>query len=79
MAENNSCDVVIAHFKLWLVVEDTFGNDTALPDGNWGQTDLIGDITNCINAWNVGILEFINLDSSFLDLNSSILQIERLN
>ena len=78
MTENDGGDVIIVHFEIWLVVKDSLRDQTALSDSHWSKIHLVGHITNSIDARNICVLEFINLNGIFLNHNTGILKVQWL-
>ena len=79
MGEDYSGNVVIAHFEICSSIENTLCNDTSCSDGDWCESHLIGNITNSIDSIYCCVLEFIDNNSVFLDLNVCITKLEWFN
>jgi len=77
MGEDQSGDVFVVHLESWSVVEDALNNNSTSSDSNRSQRDLVSHVSNCIDAWNRGVLEFVDDDGTTANFDSSVLQKER--
>lgn len=60
-----------------LVIEQTFGQTAARRNGNRGQFNYASVITDGVDAFDVGVLELINLDIAFvIGLNTGDRQVQ---
>lgn len=77
--EDDSSNVVVAHLQVRSAVENTLDKNTSSLDSDGSQSKLVSDIANSVDAWNSGVLEFINLDGLSDDFNSSVGETKRLD
>ena len=79
MREDDSSNVVVAHLQVRSAVENTLDKNTSSFNCDWSQSKLVSDITNSVDAWDSGVLEFINLDGLLHNLNRSVGKTKRLD
>jgi len=76
VAEYDGGDVLVTHLQIWLVVEETLGEDSASPDGHGGQLGSSGcHVTEGVDARHICVLELVDENcSTCVHLDASVLE-----
>jgi len=64
--EHNSSDIIIIHLQVSSPVEESFDEDGSFTDGDRGEVDAIGHVTDGVDLLYGSVVEIVDLDTLIL-------------